>query len=293
MWAETVHWLKPYRQIKDDLRHEALQFMKEQRIRCLLQGAWFPNLPSISKPAAAAAEAPADTRTPSWRFARLSHNRRFLHWADYEVRPDTDPTLDSMTSRISMSSVTEVRSEVTSSAQDPTENGMSETESVATLRSPIDTPQAAAKKERQKTPTTTIIIRGHHASSQGHTRGHSRTNSQGKPLSPVKSRKSSKETNSLGPELPLLTLHPTVSLVASEWLDGLLLLLNQAPITSETNKLVNFISRYGLKIRMLNVKFEEGGVGAGMEEWGSAKDVELPTREGLDEDYYYDMPGAA
>ena len=36
-------WDVYLRQIKDELANEALQFVKEQRIRCLLAGQWFPN----------------------------------------------------------------------------------------------------------------------------------------------------------------------------------------------------------------------------------------------------------
>lgn len=71
--------------------------------------------------------------------------------------------------------------------------------------------------------------------------------------------------------------------MASEWLDGLLMLLNQQPITAETNKLINMVSSYGLKIRLLNVRFDERDM------MGEAP--EMPSREGLDEDYYYDVFG--
>ncbi len=60
------------------------------------------------------------------------------------------------------------------------------------------------------------------------------------------------------------------------------MLLNQTPITSETNKLIQFVSNYGLKIRLLNVRFDEVGMG---------EEPEVPSREGLDEDYYYDVFG--
>lgn len=79
----------------------------------------------------------------------------------------------------------------------------------------------------------------------------------------------------------LLQLHPQTHTLASEWLDGLLMLLNQQPITADTNKLVNLIGSYGLKIRLLNVRFED----VGMEE------PVLPGREELDEEYYYDIGG--
>ncbi|CAP59967.1 uncharacterized protein PODANS_1_2910 [Podospora anserina S mat+] len=84
-------------------------------------------------------------------------------------------------------------------------------------------------------------------------------------------------------EQPILTLFPLNHSLASEWLDGLLMLLNQTPITAETNKLVTLVSEYGLKIRLLNVRLEQmyaGPVpGAGV----------VPSREGLDEDYFYEI----
>jgi len=62
------------------------------------------------------------------------------------------------------------------------------------------------------------------------------------------------------------------------------MLLNQQPITAETNKLLKLVAGYGLKIRLLNVRFEEGG---------EAEEREVPSREGLDEEYYYDVFGGA
>jgi engulfment/cell motility protein 1 len=79
----------------------------------------------------------------------------------------------------------------------------------------------------------------------------------------------------------LLQLHPQTHTLASEWLDGLLMLLNQQPITAETNKLINLVGGYGLKIRLLNVRFEDVG----------SDEPVLPTRDGVDEDYWYDIGG--
>jgi engulfment and cell motility protein 1 len=93
--------------------------------------------------------------------------------------------------------------------------------------------------------------------------------------------KSSNATHDQQKESVLLTLYPQSHSVASEWLDGLLMLLNQQPITAETSKLINMVSSYGLKIRLLNVRFDEKDM------LGEAP--EIPSREGLDEDYYYDL----
>ena len=83
-------WGQHLRQVRDELHHEALQFVKEQRIRCLLQGAWFPNTsyPAESGPVK---EDTLDRATSSYRFVQLSHNRRYLHYADFETMvPDVD-----------------------------------------------------------------------------------------------------------------------------------------------------------------------------------------------------------
>lgn len=71
--------------------------------------------------------------------------------------------------------------------------------------------------------------------------------------------------------------------LASEWLDRLLMLLSQAPITAETSKLVSLVSDYGLRIRLLNMRMDSAfdGLppGAGV----------VPSREGLDEDYFFEV----
>ena len=69
------------------------------------------------------------------------------------------------------------------------------------------------------------------------------------------------------------------------------MLLGQQPLTSETRKLVDLVAEYGLKIRLLNVRFGEQGP-EGMGESGGGGGPEVPSREGLDEAYYYDMGGS-
>jgi len=65
------------------------------------------------------------------------------------------------------------------------------------------------------------------------------------------------------------------------------MLLDQQPITAETNRLINMISDYGLKVRLLNVRFnDEEGIVEGMD---GIDGPQIPSREGLDEDYYYEI----
>lgn len=85
--------LTTIRQVRDELNHEALQFVKEQRIRCLLQGAWFP----VGVNYGSDAGRTLSRSCPSaWRFVRLSHNRRYLHYADFDEKTAADPRLDAL-----------------------------------------------------------------------------------------------------------------------------------------------------------------------------------------------------
>lgn len=61
------------------------------------------------------------------------------------------------------------------------------------------------------------------------------------------------------------------------------MLLNQQPITADTNRLVGLVVNYGLKIRLLNVRFDDAlPVDGGLQ---------MPSREGVDDDYFYEIGG--
>ncbi|KAL8992245.1 MAG: hypothetical protein Q9188_007632 [Gyalolechia gomerana] len=269
-------WGHHLRQVRDELSHEALQFMKEQRIRCLLHGAWFSN--SLAYKADAGHVTQQDLKlssTSSFRYAKLSHNRRFLHYADFDVKGDQDPGFESLQEKLDLSLVSSVASNISTTT--PPSTGCSS----STLKHlPHQQPQ---------TSTTTITIHGYALStsspppsSRGNAK-HSHTHSKS-------TFHSHDISNSHRKEIPLLVLYPATHSQASEWLDGLLMLLGQQPITSETKKLTALVSEYGLKIRLLNVRFDEVGVGEG-EGRGDGRGPEVPSREGLDENYYYDMGG--
>ncbi|KAF2281182.1 uncharacterized protein EI97DRAFT_472438 [Westerdykella ornata] len=237
------------RQVREELNHEALQFVKEQRIRCLLSGSWFPVSVNYSTDAGPVTNKSVNRGVASgWRYVRLSHNRRFLHYADFDTKTVAEPRLDALYNKIDLSIISSVVSNV--SASSPSTASSDET---------VTSPELAST-------STKITIHGY-LPSESH--GHSRQTSE------------ASTSSHNHKEVVLLQLHPQSHTLASEWLDGLLMLLNQQPITADTNKLVNLISGYGLKIRLLNVRFED----VSMEEpvW--------PTREGLDDDYYYDIGG--
>lgn len=253
------------RQVKEELHHESLQFMKEQRVRCLLQGSWFPNNTKSIVEQDTADETDVDL---PWRFAKLSHNRRVLHYDDFtsKTKAGEEPSLDSLDRKLDLTTVTSVVSRPSSAS------------SGSTLRSPSRSgskPRVDTSYERSA--RTSIVIYG-------------RTPANSSPRGNKGSKHQRTESTSTKEEIPLLSLHPSSQRLASEWLDGLLMLLGQTPITGETNKLVDFIAKYGLRIRLLNVRFEEVmGTLEGSESYG--KKVEMPSREGIDDEFYYEMPG--
>lgn len=83
-------------------------------------------------------------------------------------------------------------------------------------------------------------------------------------------------------EVPFLQLFPKDTAITSEWLDGLLMLMGQKPVTGETERLVGMVTNYGLKIRMLNVRYDERFNGVPLEKREG-------EREGVDNDYYYSL----
>lgn len=256
-------WGQHLYQVREELRHEALQFVKEQRIRCLLQGSWF------AKPMPKQQHGRQDSYNTKrrlyepWRFAKLSHNRRYLHYADFAQQLPHDPGLDALTEKVDLGTISSVVSNVSAP------NGLeTDTQSIATSASTTVKDRSAAATTATK-PTTKITIYSYADAGDAQQQKGGGGNGKNGDADPK--------------EEPILTLFPPSHSLASEWLDGLLMLLNQAPITAETNKLVSLVSEYGLKIRLLNVRLEAvysgPAPGAGV----------VPSREGLDEDYYYEV----
>lgn len=239
-------------QIRDELDHEALQFVKEQRIRCLLAGAWFPNGHGHNSENGGATKQdlnPSDQN--SQRYVKLAHDRRFLHYADFDNSSNEEPDLEGLLKKIDLTTVF-----ITSNVSTPSDPNCS-----ATTLKAID----------NSIPTRKITIHGY-------------VPSNSRPTSPkTHTRAGSTSTKTPRKEVTLLTLHPQTHSLAVEWLDGLRMLLNLRPITKDTEKLIAMVRDYGLKIRLLNVRFDDMALA------GDAP--EIPSREGLDEDYFYEIFG--
>ncbi|KAI1779939.1 ELMO/CED-12 family-domain-containing protein [Hypoxylon cercidicola] len=226
-------WGQHLYKVRESLNQEALTFIKEQRVRCLLHGSWFAKPVPRKDSQGNGTQSRRAANGTLWRYAKLSHNRRYLHYADFALRSTMDPNLDALTDKIDLREVSSVASNVF-------------------------VPSTEAGADGSNSTKITIF---------GYADGEA---SKIKDLSQLK-------------EEPLLTLHPLNHSLASEWLDGLLMLLGQAPITAETNKLIKLVRDYGMKIRLLNVRME--ATYAGPPEGAGA----VPSREGLDDDYWYEI----
>lgn len=82
--------------MRGELKTEALQFVKEQRIRCLLRGAWFPVSAPRTETSGLKIQMDNKKSTDGWRYVRLSHNRRYLHYCDYENETVYEPKLEEL-----------------------------------------------------------------------------------------------------------------------------------------------------------------------------------------------------
>ena len=246
------HWGHHLGQIRDELNHEALQFVKEQRIRCLLAGAWFLNERGSNGENGAATKQDINPSSPnSCRYSKLAPNRRFLHYADFDIQGVEEPNLEGLLKKVDLTSAF-----VTSNIPKSSEPNSS---------------AITPKTIHDSIPAWKISIHGY-------------LHSNSRPTSPKShTRTGSIATKTPQKEVTLLTLHPQTHSLAVEWLDGLRMLLNQQPITSETERLIAMVQNYGLKIRLLNVRFDDMAL--------AAEGPEIPSREGLDEDYYYDIIG--
>lgn len=242
-------------QVREQLHHESLQFMKEQRIRCLLQGDWFPTAAGMS------GINPNRDSMASWRFVRLSHNRRWLHYRDYSAKGSDEPPLEDLPEKLDLTAVTSVDSNV--SASDPVLLG----------------------SERASTASSTSTLRN------GSLPLHQSTQLQTTKITILGTLTSSSNTSPPQPETPLLDLYPQSPHLAAEWLDGLLLLLDQHPITKSTTSLIDMMADWGVRLRMLNLRWEDV-------DWedletrvkgGKGEEREVPDREGLDDDFWYAM----
>lgn len=93
----------PVRNLRAKLYKESYEFVRQQRIQCLLQGAWF----AMALPQNAPREL---VRRPSrpWRFMRLDSGLKYLHYVDSAVKFPVRNGLEDLPERIDVSMISEI-----------------------------------------------------------------------------------------------------------------------------------------------------------------------------------------
>ncbi|EIW58176.1 uncharacterized protein TRAVEDRAFT_167623 [Trametes versicolor FP-101664 SS1] len=95
----------PIRNLRAKLYKESYEFVRQQRIHCLLEGAWFMNGIPL------ATTAPRDTlRRPTrpWRFLRLDAGLKYLHFVDSAMKFPVRKGLEDLPDRVEVAMISEV-----------------------------------------------------------------------------------------------------------------------------------------------------------------------------------------
>ncbi|KAJ3071186.1 hypothetical protein HDU98_005703 [Podochytrium sp. JEL0797] len=92
---------RPFRILREKLYEKNYEFIKDQRIGCLMNGAWFPIIKDSGRVRGQV------------RFYRLNPNRQFLHYGEFR-EPGSAPDLAQLDHKIEVSSITEILTGLTS-----------------------------------------------------------------------------------------------------------------------------------------------------------------------------------
>jgi engulfment/cell motility protein 1 len=75
------------RNLRERLKTESYEFVKQQRIECLVSGAWFPVIKDKGRV------------KNVYRFYRLGPNKKFLHYGDFSDMSERKPPLEVLNER--------------------------------------------------------------------------------------------------------------------------------------------------------------------------------------------------
>ncbi|GAB1518161.1 hypothetical protein RhiTH_001220 [Rhizoctonia solani] len=101
----------PVRNLRAKLYKESYAFVRQQRIQCLMQGAWFVNgIPASSPSARESYSAPIRPQRP-WRFMRLDKTMRFIYYLDSAMKIPIRGGIEDLPERIEVALIAEVATE--------------------------------------------------------------------------------------------------------------------------------------------------------------------------------------
>lgn len=92
----------PVRNLRAKLYNQSVEFVRQQRIHCLLQGAWFVT--------AVPSSAPMPQKRPSrpWRFLRLDNNMKHLHYVDSALKFQVRSGFEDLPEKIEVALIHEI-----------------------------------------------------------------------------------------------------------------------------------------------------------------------------------------
>ncbi|KAF9218953.1 hypothetical protein BS17DRAFT_718897 [Gyrodon lividus] len=92
----------PVRNLKEKLTRESADFVRQQRIQCLLQGAWFINGVSPSQT--------GHIKRPNaqWRFMRLDNGYKYLHYVDSPAKFEVRNGLEDLPERNEIAAISQI-----------------------------------------------------------------------------------------------------------------------------------------------------------------------------------------
>jgi len=95
----------PVRNLRAKLYKESFEFVRQQRIQCLMQGAWFVNANPLSSQVNR--EAPRRPNRP-WRFMRLDKGAKYIHYVDSAIKFPVRAGLEDLPERIEIAQIAEI-----------------------------------------------------------------------------------------------------------------------------------------------------------------------------------------
>jgi len=96
----------PVRNLRAKLYKESYEFVREQRIQCLMQGAWFINAIPISS-LGTSREPPRRPSRP-WRFMRLDKSQKYIHYVDSVAKFPVRAGLEDLPERFEIAQIAEI-----------------------------------------------------------------------------------------------------------------------------------------------------------------------------------------
>ncbi|KAG1374208.1 hypothetical protein G6F61_009526 [Rhizopus arrhizus] len=261
-WADDLLGRDAISNLRTRLSKQSYEFLKKQRISCLLEGAWFPcpffnnrmsvipNTSGISTPSNGTTtsnstlgiNASSSASGKRWRYYKLSASKKAILFGDFpEKNPQVIRSYDKLTNKIELNAVHEIK--------------------------PI-----------QRFPTSGF--------SHNTTTASSSAGTQSDLLNSMNNVSSSSSTNLSfalynDKNIPLAEFHCSSAREAAEWKDGFSMLLDKRFTSKETAELFHALTEVGVKVKLLQIAGDRVEIPHGA--------VEIPpVPPGLGSGFFYD-----